>query len=276
MKGCTESILAIYSIRRTGLVMGMQLRPTERFTDRVDDYRQYRPRYPATIVDLLARECGLSRETTIADIAAGTGLLAEIFLAHGNPVIAVEPNARMREACAALEVLYPRLRCAEGTAEVTNLLEHTADMVTVGQAMHWFDLGPTRTEFMRILRPGGWCVVVYNHRHMDGDEFHAGYERILKEFGPDYQMIESKHLHEEKLVDFFSPAQMYQAILPNAQKLNLDGLLGRILSSSYMPQPGQARHSEMLQESEALFARCQQNDHVRLQYDCAVSYAQLD
>ncbi len=56
-------------------------------------------------------------------------------------------------------------------------------MVTVGQAMHWFDLGATRAEFARILRPGGWCVVVYNHRKMRGDAFHEGYERILVEFG---------------------------------------------------------------------------------------------
>ena len=73
----------------------MQLQPTERFTDRVQSYQQHRPRYPAGIIDLLADECGLTPKVQIADIAAGTGLLAEIFLANANPVFAVEPNAAM-------------------------------------------------------------------------------------------------------------------------------------------------------------------------------------
>ncbi|HEX4020723.1 MAG TPA: class I SAM-dependent methyltransferase [Acidobacteriaceae bacterium] len=253
----------------------MPLQPTERFSSRVEDYRQYRPHYPQAIVDLLARVCGLSRDMQIADIAAGTGLLTEIFLTHGNPVIAVEPNAAMREACATLLTHYPHLQCVDGTAEATDLPARSVDMVTVGQAMHWFDLVRTRAEFARILRPAGWCVVVYNHRHLEGDEFAVGYERILQEFGMDYQMVQGKHLHEEKLIDFFAPAQMRQTILPNMQQLSLDGLQGRILSSSYMPQAEHPRYSAMLQEIKALFTRCQQNGYVSVKYDCAVSYGQI-
>jgi len=265
----------------------MSLPPTERFSSRAESYRQHRPRYPSAIVDLLARECGLSLSTLIADIAAGTGLLAEIFLEHGNSVIAVEPNAPMRAACASLTARYPQLCCMDGTAERTGLPAHSVDMVTVGQAMHWFDLARTRAEFVRILRsegpdrpggpdyPSGWCVVVYNHRHMDGDDSHVGYERILREFGTDYQMVQGKHLHEEKLADFFAPAQMRQTILPNVQRLRLEGLRGRILSSSYMPQPGHPRYAAMLREIETLFVRCQQDGYVRMKYDCAVSYGRL-
>ncbi len=260
---------------QTPLQSPAPLRPTERFSDRVENYRQHRPHYPAAIVAVLERECGLSAETKIVDIAAGTGLLAENFLAHGNPVAAVEPNAAMRAVCQELAARFPQLKCIDGTAEATGFPAQSVDMVTVGQAMHWFDLARTRTEFVRILRPGGWCVVVYNHRRMDSDDFHVGYERILKKFGMDYQMVQGKHLHEEKLVDFFSPNRMQQTVLPNLQELTLEGLRGRILSSSYMPQPGHPQYSAMSQEIDNLFAQCQYDGRVRMEYDCSVCYGRL-
>ena len=260
---------------RTPLQSPAPFRPTERFSDRVESYRQHRPRYPAAIVDLLMRECGLSTKTQIADIAAGTGLLAEIFLDCGNPVVTVEPNAPMRASCAELTMRYPRLVCVDGVAEATRLPANGVDMLMVGQAMHWFDLERTRAEFVRILRPGGWCVAVYNRRHLTGDDFHAGYDLILKRFGTDYQRVQGIHLHEKQLVHFFAPADMLQTVLPNSQELTLDGLQGRILSSSYMPQTEDSRFPAMQREIEALFTRCQRSGTVRMEYDCAVSYGQL-
>ncbi|MGB9147005.1 MAG: class I SAM-dependent methyltransferase, partial [Acidobacteriaceae bacterium] len=77
--------------------------PTERFTGRVESYRRYRPGYPAEIVEVLRGECELGGKAQIADVAAGTGLLTEVFLAAGFAVTAVEPNDEMRAACASLE-----------------------------------------------------------------------------------------------------------------------------------------------------------------------------
>lgn len=253
----------------------MRSAPIERFTDRVDDYRQYRPRYPAGIVDLLARDCNLSRDSIVADVAAGTGLLAEIFLAHSNRVVAIEPNAGMREACAILKSIYRRLECVDGTAEATGLADRAVDFITVGQAMHWFDLAKARAEFVRILRPKGWCAIVYNHRLRGGDAFHEGYERILNTFGIDYRKVQSDHLTDDRLREFFAPAPMLRRTLLNVQVLDNDGLRGRILSSSYMPTPGHASYLALLREIDALFTQCQSDGGVRLQYDCTVSYARI-
>ena len=236
----------------------------------MDAYREHRPRYPKGIVGLLQRECRLTAEWVVADVAAGTGLLAEIFLENGNPVIAVEPNAAMRAVCEELEADYPKLTCVNGTAEATGLEDGSVDMVTVGQAMHWFDLVKTRAEFARILRPGGWCVVVYNHRRMGGDAFHDGYERILVEFGKDYRMVQGSHLTDDKLAAFFAPSEMKCATLPNHQDLTLEGLRGRVLSSSYMPQEGDAKYASMMDAVDALFARYARDGVVRMEYETAV------
>lgn len=251
------------------------MKSTERFSTRVEAYREFRPRYPREVVDVLRRECGLAAQTVIADVAAGTGLLAEVFLAAGNRVTAVEPNGPMRAACEELEGEYPLLRCVDGTAEATGLVGASVDMVTVGQAMHWFDLRKTRAEFARVLKPGGWCVVVYNHRKMRGDAFHEGYERILVEFGRDYGMVQSSHLTEDKLAAFFAPNEMKCASLENVQELTLEGLRGRVLSSSYMPLEGDGMYPAMIEAVDGLFARFAKDGVVRMVYEAAVCFGRI-
>lgn len=246
-----------------------------RFTTRVESYRRFRPGYPAAVVEVLARECGLSADDTVADVAAGTGILTELFLAAGYPVVAVEPNAAMREACAALEASYPKLRCVEGSAEETGLADHSVALITVAQAMHWFDLDRTRREFARVLRPGGCCAVLYNHRRMEGDAFHDGYEQILREFGSDYIAVQGKHLSPEKIAAFFAPSTMQTASFANHQDFTLEGLMGRVLSSSYMPQPGDERYSAMAAAVQELFVQHQRDGHVRMEYETVVCWGRL-
>jgi SAM-dependent methyltransferase len=253
----------------------LSVEPTERFSNRVESYRRYRPRYPEGIVELLEDACRLSSDAIIADIAAGTGLLAEMFLAHGYAVTAIEPNEPMRAACATLISSFPRLCCIDGTAEATGLPDKSVDLITVGQAMHWFDLARARAEFSRVLRPAGWCAVLYNNRRMSGDAFHEGYEKILVDFGSDYEAVRDSHLDENRLAAFFAPRPMRTANFENSQQLDLDALTGRILSSSYMPQPGQPRYEKMSRAVADLFAQYETSGHVRMDYDCAICYGQL-
>ncbi|MBT9331693.1 class I SAM-dependent methyltransferase [Paracidobacterium acidisoli] len=251
------------------------MKPTERFSTRVEVYRRYRPGYPEEIAGLLERECGLTQTVMIADVAAGTGLLSEIFLERGYAVDAIEPNASMRAACETLCERWPRLRCSDGTAEATGLPDRSADLITVAQAMHWFDLARTRKEFARVLRPGGWCAVIYNHRRMGGDGFHDGYEQILREFGGDYLAVQERHMTPEKLAAFFAPSVAKEAVFPNAQRLTLEGLEGRIVSSSYMPQAGEVRYVTMREAIERLFEKNERDGVVTIEYECSVVYGQL-
>jgi ubiquinone/menaquinone biosynthesis C-methylase UbiE len=253
----------------------MILETAERFTGRVDRYRQHRPRYPEAIVSLLQEKCGLTNRSTVADIAAGTGLLSEIFLAHDYEVVAVEPNDEMRAACGVLTEHFSRFRCLSGSAEATGLPASSSDLITVGQALHWFDLERARAEFVRILRPGGWCAVVYNERRMGGDAFHAGYETLLQDFGIDYAKVQRQHLTAERMQAFFAPATMRRAVFPNAQQFTLEALEGRIVSSSYMPTPEHPRYAAMQAAIRGFFQQHQKDNQVTLAYDCAVSYGQI-
>ncbi|MGA8529632.1 MAG: class I SAM-dependent methyltransferase [Acidobacteriaceae bacterium] len=249
--------------------------PTERFTGRVESYRRYRPGYPTALVDLLSRACNLTSHSVIADIAAGTGLLTEVFLAAGFSVTAVEPNAQMRAACSELIENYPRLRVVEGTAETTALAGGSVDLITVAQAMHWFDLEKARAEFVRILKPGGWCAIIYNNRPPSGDAFHEGYERLLQEYGVDYADVKRQHMGRKRLAAFFAPSPMECAVLPNEQSFDLEGLEGRVLSSSYMPQPGHLRFEAMREAVRRLFEQTQTGGRVTMKHDCVVCWGRL-
>ncbi|MGA7522554.1 MAG: class I SAM-dependent methyltransferase [Acidobacteriaceae bacterium] len=248
--------------------------PTERFTGRVESYRRYRPGYPPALVDLLGRACGLTSDSVIADIAAGTGLLTEIFLAANFRVIAVEPNTEMRAACTGLTREFPKLDVVEGTAEATRLPDDSVDLITVAQAMHWFDLDKARAEFVRILKPRGWCAVLYNNRHPGGDAFHEGYERLLQEFGVDYTAVQQQHMGRKRLAAFFAPSPMESAVLPNEQSFRLEGLEGRILSSSYMPQAAHPRFEAMREAVRRLFDETQKDGRVTMKHDCVVCWGQ--
>ena len=250
-------------------------KPTERFTGRVESYRRFRPGYPSAIVDLFRPECSLGSGSRIADIAAGTGRLTEIFLTAGFAVTAVEPNAEMRTACSALQPQYPKLTLIDGAAEATRLPERSIDLIAVAQAMHWFDLDKTRTEFSRILRPSGWCAVIYNNRRMSGDAFHDGYEQLLIDYGIDYREVQHRRFPEERTAEFFAPSPMRRANFSNPQALDLEALEGRILSSSYMPQPGHPRFDAMRVATERLYAENERNGKVTLQQDCVVCYGRL-
>lgn len=250
--------------------------PTQRFTGRVESYRRSRPGYPADAVETLRRACGLGMGGQVADIAAGTGLLTEVLLAAGFAVTAVEPNEEMRAACARLEAEYPKLRVVAGTAEATGLPDASVDLITVAQAMHWFDLEKTKAEFARILKPEGWCAVLYNNRRLSGDAFHDGYEALLREFGVDYMAVKGQHMGRRRLAAFFAPEAMQCATFENAQNFDYAGLEGRILSSSYMPQPGQPRFEEMQVAARKLFDETQHEGAVTMVHDCVVCWGRVD
>jgi ubiquinone/menaquinone biosynthesis C-methylase UbiE len=139
--------------------------PTQRFSDRVENYVRYRPTYPQVVVETLAVECHLTTASIIADIGSGTGILTKLFLDNGNRVL-VEPNREMREAGERLLVDCAGFTSIAATAESTTLPDHSVDFVTAGQAFHWFDREKARAEFTRILKPGGWVVLVWNDRRL--------------------------------------------------------------------------------------------------------------
>jgi SAM-dependent methyltransferase len=254
---------------------GYMKNPTQRFSGRVENYVRYRPGYPQELIELLAEECGLTASSVIADVGSGTGILSEMFLKNGNTVYAVEPNPQMRHAGERLLQAYPNFQSIEGAAEATTLEDKSVDFVTAGQAFHWFDRARARSEFLRILRPGGWTAFVWNERRTDTTPFLVDYEKMLVEYGTDYEAVNHTNVDEDVIYRFYAPGDFRLKVFKSRQIFDFEGLKGRLLSSSYTPEEGHPGYRPMLEELERIFQEHALNGAVAFEYDTKIYYGRL-
>ncbi len=249
--------------------------PTQRFSSRVENYVRYRPGYPPEVLELLKSECGLTPDSVVADIASGTGILTRMLLQNGNRVFGVEPNPDMRKAGEELLAEYPRFTSIAGAAEATSLPDHCADFVTAAQAAHWFDHEKARREFQRILKPGGWVVLLWNERRTDSTPFLRDYEQLLLTYGTDYQDVRHEHT-TAAIAAFFAPSPFEARVFENRQEFDYPALEGRLLSSSYTPQPGHSNYEPMLRDLRRIFDAHQVEGRVAFEYYTRVYYGRLE
>jgi ubiquinone/menaquinone biosynthesis C-methylase UbiE len=246
----------------------------ERFSNRVENYVKYRPTYPARVLDLFRDEMNLRNDSIIADIGSGTGISAKLFLENGNTVFGVEPNEAMRKAAETFLQEFPNFKSVNGTAENTNLENESVDFVIAAQAFHWFDRVKTREEFKRVLRDKGFVALIWNERQLDSTAFLRDYERLLIEFGTDYETVRHENITKETLQDFFQ-TDFEQKTFSNVQAVNFEGLKGRLLSSSYIPTTENPRFVEMLENLDSLFAEHNENDRIEILYDTNIFFGQI-
>ena len=249
--------------------------PKQRFSNRVENYSRYRPSYATAILELLAAECGLTPEAVIADVGSGTGIMTKLFLENGNTVVAVEPNAAMRQAAEEFLADYPNFLSVAAEAEATTLAAASADFVVAAQSFHWFDHERARHEFVRILKPNGWVVLVWNERRIASTPFIAGYEELVRGYSTDYSAVDHRKVTVEVLHNFFMPDEFESRALEYSQTLDFDGLKGRLLSSSYAPLAGHSKYPDMLHSLRMLFDAYQVDGQVKIEYDTEVYYGHL-
>ncbi len=212
------------------------LKPTERFGGRAEAYAKYRPRYPIEIIRILERETGFDPGKMVADVGSGTGILAELFLSNGNMVFCVEPNENMRKVAESnLLKFAPKYVSVAGKAEATTLDGGSVDLITAGQALHWFDVDRARAEFDRILKPGGRVAVVYNHRR---DDYGVGkaYAELVNKYARDRAAVEK--VDDAYMAKFLGNNTFRKFVLENSQHMDFEHMLGRLASASYMPETG--------------------------------------
>jgi ubiquinone/menaquinone biosynthesis C-methylase UbiE len=253
----------------------IQTDPTLRFSARVENYIRYRPGYPPQVLETLRTECGLTPQSTVADIACGTGILTRVLLDNGNRVYGVEPNREMREAAERLLANYPNFTSIAGTAEATTLSDRTIDIATAAQAAHWFDLPKARKEFARFLKPKGWAVLLWNERSTDTTPFLRSYEDLLLAYGTDYEQVRHEHT-TDNIADFFTPTPFQSRTFDMLQEFAYPELEGRLLSSSYAPMLGHPNYEPMLERLQGMFDTYNKNGRVTMEYVTRMYCGQLN
>lgn len=248
----------------------------QRFSSRVADYVRYRPSYPSALIDVLRKHCGLKGEHVIADIGSGTGLLSKVFLKNGNRVIGVEPNAEMRAAGDEFLADYANFSSVNSSSEATALAAASVDFITAAQAFHWFEPNATRREFARILKPGGWVVVMWNDRGINETAFSRAYEELLVRYGTDYAKVKDAYPETQDMENFFGKGNFQRHELPNFQEFDFEGLAGRVRSSSYAPKESHASFQPMMAALRKLFDANQKFGRVRMEYTTQIYFGRLD
>ena len=216
---------------------------TARFSDRVDAYVKYRPSYPDSLFDCLAGEGVISSESSVADIGSGTGFFSALLARRVRTVRCVEPNDGMRNASVEFLSGFTNCEIVKGTAETTTLGDASVDCVTVAQAFHWFDRQTSLVEFRRILKGNGKMILVWNNRLVD-TPFLESYEAALKQYGNDYEEVNHQNLTDNILAPCFIGG-FAKRTFPNFQEFNFDGVMGRLVSSSYAPAEGSEKFASL-------------------------------
>lgn len=258
-----------------GVGGGAMTETVTRFNGRVKDYERYRTRFPREVLERMRRHCGLTAAHVVADVGAGTGMLAELFLENGNAVIAVEPNAEMRAACERLKERYPKLSVVGAAAEATTLEDAAVDFVVVGRAFHWFDRARAIAEFARVLRGEKWVALVASHWSGDGSERAVEYEEILKTKGLDFQRVIGARLSRADMEMLFVPESLLVEQIDGEEMLTREALFGRTQSLSVTPEPGHAKYEEMQAALGEYFERWQEGGMIRVETTCGLTCGRI-
>jgi len=226
-----------------------------KFTGLGKTYAKFRPNYPQSFIDYLYSGVGINKESIIADIGSGTGILTKQLLEQGNKVFAVEPNKDMRIIAEADLSIYENFTSVNATAENTTLESSSVDFITVAQAFHWFDESRFKKECNRIIKPNGKVTLVWNSRDTDADVVKES-DAILKKYCPNFKGFsggmrgtEDENTHYK---NFFN-GEYITKTFQNDITFDLDGFIGRNRSASYALKEDEKNFTEYIEELSECF-----------------------
>ena len=242
-----------------------------RFSRKAEVYAKYRPSYPKEVLGNLNSQIGFTKDRIVADIGSGTGKLSKIFLDNGNFVYGIEPNNEMRSFAERDLSKYPNFVSLNRLAENTGLPNSSVDLITVGQALHWFDPEEVHREFFRILRSTGYVLIIYNERKKQ-DGMMDDYDSIVDKHSAKSEAPDIDAAYLEK---FFDGKHYKEFTISNEQVLDFEGLVGRASSASYLPSKDDPGFDSLVKDLRKLFDSYQKNGVITLQYQTIFFLGQI-
>ncbi len=231
---------------------------TEKFTGRADAYVKARPSYSQAFIKMLCEKLGFGKDTIVADIGSGTGKLSKQLLENGCIVYCVEPNEDMRAAAEKELRHYKDFHSVNGSASDTKLNTASVDFITVAQAFHWFNADEFKKECIRILKPHGKVILVWNTRDMES-EFNVKSYEIYKKYCPDFKGYHGGMKDDDgRIADFFDNSSE-RLSFDNPLEFTKEKFINRSLSASYSLSANDKNFDEYVNELEKLFDNYSQN-----------------
>lgn len=168
-------------------------------------YAVFRPRYPVALFDWLAH---IAPGRGMAwDCACGSGQASLDLAGHFQHVFATDASA----AQLAGAMPHARVTYRQAPAEASGLPDASVDLITVAQALHWFDLPRFYAEAQRVLKPGGVLAVwTYGVQTLESKAVNACVQRFYREtvgpyWPPERALVEQGYRTLDFPFDEFAP-----------------------------------------------------------------------
>jgi SAM-dependent methyltransferase len=218
------------------------------------DYERGRPGWPREVIEI----AGLPGRATILDLGAGTGKLTRLLVSAFDHVIAVEPADAMRRL---LVTLCPEAEGLAGTGEEIPLPDASVDAVFAAEAFHWFDDDDALAEIVRVLRPEGALVLMWNLPAAPTEPSIEAVEQLLTAHVPKgylgYDPLDlggPRYVWGEWRIALADApfAPLRDALLRNPQTLDREGLVAFFASMGWLADLPDAVRLPLLDEVRSL------------------------
>jgi SAM-dependent methyltransferase len=215
----------------------------DHFSSMAGRYADFRPRYPAELFDYLATVA--PRRGLVWDCACGSGQASVDLAERFERVIATDASAQQIRAAKA----HPKVEYRVGSAEASGLPNGSVDLITVAQAMHWFNLEGFFAEVRRVLRPNGLLAVwTYAATEIEGEAVHALVRNYhYNVIGP-YWPAERKFVEEKYASLPFPFRRIKTPDFTMRASWTLDQLIGYLSSWSGTKRYIEANHENPLEK----------------------------
>ena len=199
----------------------------DHFSSIAQQYATSRPRYPVALFEWLTQLT--PRHDLAWDCACGNGQAAISLAEHYDHVVATDASAAQIAAASPHQKISYRVALAESSG----LAEHSVDLITVGQALHWFNLGAFFNEAKRVLKPGavlatwgyGWLTTDTPNIRSVIDQFQ---KNLLGPYWPDETALVDAHYQTIT----FPFEEIVAPTFPLGISWSLDELIGHFRSWS--------------------------------------------
>ena len=194
--------------------------PRDYFSSCSSQYAAFRPRYPKPLFAWLASVT--KAQERVWDCACGNGQASVDLAEHFQDVAATDLSAEQIAHAPA----HPRVSYSVGLAEASGLADDYVDLVTVAQALHWFDLKRFFQEARRVARPGAllavWCYGVCEipKAHGNNELWHFYSNIVGPYWTPERHLVESGY----RTLEFPTPE-----LRPPAFTMRLEWTLEQLL-----------------------------------------------